>query len=169
MSNIPQHINPIVAYHSHIYFTAETRHIAEQLNEELQDLFKIWDYRWLDASNGLHPTPMFRFAILKEDFSRYVEWILTRRQGLNVLVHAITGNDYIDHSYLTLWLGEQLQLGLEPMRKREEERQAQGVTNHQSDVFLTGLDINQAGKIRYKAGDDSYKARNITPQHPTNS
>ncbi|MDV2467444.1 DOPA 4,5-dioxygenase family protein [Acinetobacter chinensis] len=166
MSEIPENISPIVAYHSHIYFTEETRDIAVSLNEELQDLFKIWDYRWLDYANGLHPTPMFRFAILKEDFARYAEWILTRRQGLNVLVHAITGDDYVDHSYLTLWLGEKLELGLERMRKRSEELKAKGVTDHKSNVFLTGLDISQAGTIRYKAGDDSYKTRGIVPVNP---
>lgn len=153
----PERIGEIVAYHSHIYFTAQTRHIAERLNEELQNNFKIWDYRWLDESNGLHPTAMFRFAILKEDFARYVEWILREREGLNVLVHAITDNSYVDHTYLTLWLGKQLELGVERMREAELRRRS-GADDTLRDAYLaTGRAHHLAGQVRYRPGDDSYR------------
>jgi aromatic ring-cleaving dioxygenase len=161
MSEVPEYIGEIVAYHSHIYFTDETRDIAVQLNEEVQDQFKIWDYRWLDQSNGLHPTAMFRFAFLKEDFARYVEWILRRRQGLNVLVHTVTGDDYLDHTYLTLWLGQQLPLGIDKLKAISQKLQAESATAHPSLIFSQGLDVSQAGKVRYKAGDDSYVIRGI--------
>lgn len=160
---VPAQIDEIVAWHSHIYFDEHTRHIAERLNEELQDRFKIWDYRWLDQTNGLHPTPMFRFAILKEDFERYVYWILEARQGLSVLLHAITENVYIDHSYLTLWFGQQLTLGLDSMREQEGRRLA-GVPTPVNDVLLVGQQRHLAGTVRYRPGDDTYKTRDFPPR-----
>lgn len=156
--DVPAEIDEIVAWHSHIYFSEETRHIAERLNEELQDRFKIWDYRWLDQSNGLHPTPMFRFALLKEDFERYVYWILEARQGLSVLLHAITENVYIDHSYLTLWFGKQLDLGLDGMREKEAQRLA-GEKTEVNSVLLVGQQRHLAGTVRFRPGDDTYKTR----------
>lgn len=160
--DVPAQIDEIVAWHSHIYFSEETRHIAERLNEELQDRFKIWDYRWLDQANGLHPSPMFRFALLKEDFERYVYWILEARQGLSVLLHAITENVYIDHSYLTLWFGKQLDLGLERMREQEARRLA-GEPTEVSGVLLVGQQSHLAGTVRYRPGDDTYKSRDFPP------
>ncbi|WP_181404527.1 DOPA 4,5-dioxygenase family protein [Asticcacaulis tiandongensis] len=159
LPEIPEDIGDIVAWHSHIYFTPETHHIALRLNEELQDNFKIWDYRWLDAANGLHPTPMFRFAILKEDFQRYVEWILKARAGLVVLVHAITGDDYVDHTYLALWIGEKYELGVERMREAALKAKAEGKPAI-SGVFETGRNEALAGQIRFRPGDDIYKIRN---------
>ncbi|MFT4198713.1 MAG: DOPA 4,5-dioxygenase family protein [Pseudoxanthomonas sp.] len=156
LPEIPERIDEIVAYHSHIYFTAQTRHIAERLNEELQDRFKIWDYRWLDAANALHPQPMFRFAILKEDFQRYVEWIVRAREGLTVLVHPITGDDYIDHTYLAIWIGGRLELNVGRMREFAQARRA-GAELPGSHVFETGNDPSLAGKVRYRPGDDSYR------------
>ncbi|RZZ83033.1 DOPA 4,5-dioxygenase family protein [Pseudoxanthomonas winnipegensis] len=158
LPEIPEKIDEIVAYHSHIYFTAETRHIAERLNEELQDQFKIWDYRWLDAANGLHPQPMFRFAILKEDFQRYVEWIVRVREGLTVLVHPITGDDFVDHTYLAIWIGGRLELGVARMREHALARRA-GAQLPISGVLQTGSDRSLAGQVRYRPGDDSYRQR----------
>lgn len=163
--DVPARIDEIVAWHSHIYFTEQTRAIAERLNEELQDRFKIWDYRWLDYANGLHPTPMFRFAILKEDFERYVYWILEARQGLSVLLHAITENVYVDHSYLTLWFGKQLDLGLERMREQEARRLA-GEHDEVNGVLLVGQQRHLAGTVRYRPGDDTYKTRDVPPPRP---
>jgi DOPA 4,5-dioxygenase len=156
MSEIPSPIGEIAAYHCHIYFQPETRHIAVRLNEELQDRFKIWDYRWLDETNGLHPTAMFRFAFPKDDFQAFVEWILREREGLSVLVHAITGDDYVDHSYLTLWLGKQLELGLDRMKAVRDARLAAGEALD-SRVLVTATAIEEAGKVRYQPGDDPYR------------
>lgn len=163
--DVPARIDEIVAWHSHIYFTEQTRPVAERLNEALQDRFKIWDYRWLDYANGLHPTPMFRFALLKEDFERYVYWILEAREGLSVLLHAITENVYIDHSYLTLWFGKQLDLGLERMRAQEARRLA-GEHDEVNSVLLVGQQRHLAGTVRYRPGDDTYKTREFPPSSP---
>ncbi|WP_140984626.1 DOPA 4,5-dioxygenase family protein [Asticcacaulis tiandongensis] len=144
---IPERINAPVSYHSHIYFNAAQRTIAEQLNESLQDNFKIWDYRWLDAPNQLHPSAMFRFALLKEDFQRYVEWILKNRQGLNVLVHPNTGDGYADHTYLAIWLGDKLHLNI----KKRPADAPNPYADRPNPMFQTHL----AGLVRYRPGDDT--------------
>ena len=61
----------IIGWHCHIYFLPEQRDVAICLNEDVQDHFQIWDYRWLDRANPIHPTPMFRFQFAKEDLARF--------------------------------------------------------------------------------------------------
>ena len=45
-----------------------------------------------------------------------VPWLMLNREGLSVLVHPLTGNDYDDHSLYALWLGTALSLDLEALR-----------------------------------------------------
>ena len=43
---------------------------------------------------------------LAELFAELVPWLMQRRDGLNVLVHPITGDDLRDHRDWSLWLGQ---------------------------------------------------------------
>ena len=46
-----------------------------------------------------------------------MEWLLHNRRGLDVLVHAVSGDDLKDHTEYALWLGQSLPLKLEVLRK----------------------------------------------------
>jgi aromatic ring-cleaving dioxygenase len=114
-------ISPILGWHCHVYFPPEDRETAVQLNKAIQEEFKIWDYRWLNESNILHPTPMFRFQFDRCDLGRFFEWMTLHRQGLSILVHAITGDDIFDHSYNIIWMGTPLALDLDALRDMQEK------------------------------------------------
>ncbi|MFM7886275.1 MAG: DOPA 4,5-dioxygenase family protein, partial [Pseudanabaena sp.] len=49
-------------------------------------------------------------------FERIVPWLLLNRQSLAILVHPNTGNAIADHTDHALWLGEKLEVNLEPLR-----------------------------------------------------
>ena len=84
MNETQQRPTKIVGWHCHVYFMPDQRDTAVAMNEDVQDHFRIWDYRWLDAANPIHPTPMFRFQFPTEDLARFIEWITLNRNGLSV-------------------------------------------------------------------------------------
>jgi DOPA 4,5-dioxygenase len=46
------------------------------------------------------------------DFDRVIGWLESERNGLDVLVHGLTGDDYADHTAHAMWLGRQWPLDL---------------------------------------------------------
>jgi len=145
----------IIGWHCHIYFLPEQRPVAIGLNEDVQDRFRIWDYRWLNEANPIHPTPMFRFQFPKEDLAQFIEWITLNRGGLSVLIHAITGDDIFDHSYNAMWLGTPLALDIEGL-KRMQAQIARGDLPA-SLMPASQVDENIA-RVRYRPGDDAHGA-----------
>ncbi len=49
----------------------------------------------------------------------FVPWLMLNRDGLNVLLHPETGDDYADHARHAVWFGQSLKLKLE-IRLREQ-------------------------------------------------
>jgi DOPA 4,5-dioxygenase len=145
----------IIGWHCHIYFAPESRAAAVRLNEDVQDHFRIWDYRWLDHTNGLHPTPMFRFQFAGEDLGRFVPWITLNRAGLSIMIHAITGDDLYDHAQNAMWLGEPLKLDLEALR----EMQARIRRGELPAALMPATQVSEVeagGRVRYRPGDDPH-------------
>lgn len=106
----------IEGYHAHIYYDAETRSVAERLRHEIGERFAVRLGRWHDAPVGPHPGSMYQVAFEVAEFPRLVPWLMLNREGLSVLVHPLTGNDYDDHAHFPLWLGTPLPLKLEVLR-----------------------------------------------------
>jgi len=106
----------IEGYHAHIYYDAETRPIAERLRHEIGERFAARLGRWHDAPVGPHPRSMYQVAFAVAEFPRLVPWLMLNRDGLSVLVHPLTGDDYDDHAHFPLWLGTPLPLKLEVLR-----------------------------------------------------
>jgi DOPA 4,5-dioxygenase len=156
MNEAPIEPRAIIGWHCHVYFEPEQRDRAVRLNEEVQDQFQIWDYRWLNEANPLHPLPMFRFQFPREDLARFIEWITLYRNGLSVLVHAITGDDIFDHAYNAMWLGKPLALDLDGLRRMQEQ-----IARGELPASLApATQVSEGGppgaKVRYRPGDDPH-------------
>ncbi len=93
-------------YHAHVYFEASQLDIARRLHRELARLFPVQMGRIFAVPIGPHPKPMFQVIFHENQFAAVVQWLLHNRQGLDVLVHGLSGDDLKDHSELTLWLGK---------------------------------------------------------------
>ena len=146
----------IIGWHCHVYFMPESRDCAVRLNEELQDQFRIWDYRWLEAPNPLHPRPMFRFQFPPADLARFIEWITLNRNDLSVLIHAITGDDIFDHSYNAMWLGEPLTLNLDGLREMLDQVARGELPQSLVPASQVPAEPSAVSRIRYRPGDDSH-------------
>ena len=107
----------ITGYHAHVYNDPATRGVAERLREAIGAEFTVTLGRWHDTPVGPHPQSMYQVAFPIEEFPRLVPWLMLNRQGLTVLVHPQTGDEYEDHARHPLWLGAILPLKLEVLRR----------------------------------------------------
>jgi DOPA 4,5-dioxygenase len=114
----------IQEYHAHVYYDpATTRSRAERLREDVGRQFPQARLgRWHDELVGPHPQSMYQIAFPKEMLAAFVPWLMLNRDGLTVLLHPETGDDYIDHSAHAAWFGAVLPLRLEVFRNGTAEK-----------------------------------------------
>lgn len=115
----PSDIAAIRGYHAHVYYGGdETRSRAEVLRRGVEMLeIPVALGRWHDAPIGPHPTGSYQIAFEASDFAELVPWLALNRQGLSILIHPETEDVLADHSDHAIWLGPQLALDMEILRR----------------------------------------------------
>ena len=108
-------------YHAHVYFDAATRPIAERLRDTIAGKFTVEAGAFADEPRGPHPVPQFNVIFEAPEFGKLVPWLILNREGLNVLVHPLSGDNYDDHSKYAMWLGAPVPLRLDRLSKRLPE------------------------------------------------
>jgi aromatic ring-cleaving dioxygenase len=110
----------ITEYHAHIYYDPDTtRANAEQLRVRIAAAFPAAKVgRWHDELVGPHPQSMYQVAFPAQVLEKFVPWLMLNRDGLTVLLHPETGDDYTDHSAHAAWFGAVLPLRLEVFKKK---------------------------------------------------
>ncbi len=107
----------ITAYHAHVYYEPETKERAAALRDEVAARFPDFRLgRWHDVPVGPHTRAMYQILFGADRLKDFLPWLMLNRQGLAVLVHPETGNDYKDHAEHALWLGEMLPLKLDVLK-----------------------------------------------------
>lgn len=111
-------LDRIAGYHAHIYYDPEkTREAAALVREGIGRHFDVGIGSWHDEPVGPHPVAMYQVVFPNSEFSRLVPWLMLNRNGLDVLVHPETGNEYDDHTKHAVWLGNALPLRTERLRR----------------------------------------------------
>jgi aromatic ring-cleaving dioxygenase len=100
-------------YHVHIYYNSDTRPIAEKLSEDLAANFPVKTGRFASGPAGPHPVAQTQMIFPKDAFQSIVPWLMFNRQGLDILVHPLTDDQYDDHTDYALWLGTPINLKLD--------------------------------------------------------
>jgi aromatic ring-cleaving dioxygenase len=115
------HPGAIKLYHAHIYYDpATSRGRAERLRERVAAEFPQAKLgRWHDEPVGPHPQSMYQIAFPTQMLESFVPWLMLNRDGLTVLLHPETGNDYSDHTAHAAWFGAVLPLRVEVFGKRK--------------------------------------------------
>ncbi len=105
----------IEAYHAHIYYDpASTRDRAERLREGVAARFPgLRLGRWHDALVGPHLQSMYQIVIPASAIGTFLPWLMLNRDGLTILLHPESGDDYADHTAHAAWFGEVLPLRLD--------------------------------------------------------
>jgi aromatic ring-cleaving dioxygenase len=106
-------------YHAHIYYDpVSSRERAARLRERVAAAFPDATLgRWHDEPVGPHPQSMYQIAFPTGLLATFLPWLMLNRDGLNILLHPGTGDDYADHSSHAVWFGEVLALRLDVLRK----------------------------------------------------
>jgi DOPA 4,5-dioxygenase len=112
-------------YHVHVYFDQATQETAERVRDGLAEHFDVELGRIHFKAMGPHPQWMYQAKFDPDEFSKLVPWLMLNHEGLNVLIHPQTGDDVADHSDNALWLGKQLDLNIEFLRKMAAKKQEQ--------------------------------------------
>ncbi|KAJ3199306.1 hypothetical protein HK099_003229, partial [Clydaea vesicula] len=114
----------IKEYHFHIYFFQNNSHQvkkAKELFEKVQVLvekdhrFKVKPLRVNLSPVGPHPTGSY------EVWCPIERWITLNRGELNVLIHPLTTQAYVDHTTRSAFLGERSPIDVEGMFGYEED------------------------------------------------
>lgn len=112
-------VNIHKGYHAHIYFDAETVQFASALCHEAGDKFGLRVGRVHEKLVGPHTKWSCQIVFSHKAFDEFVPWLDQKRNGLSVLVHGLTGNDYDDHTKYAYWLGDQVALNLAQFTSEE--------------------------------------------------
>jgi aromatic ring-cleaving dioxygenase len=109
----------IKAYHAHVYYDVKTtRRRAARLRRRVGQKFPQAKLgRWHDELVGPHTQSMYQIAFPAGLFATFVPWLVLNRDSLAVLLHPETGDDYRDHTAHACWLGTQLPLRTEVLRR----------------------------------------------------
>jgi len=115
---VPRDPEIIRDYHAHIYYDPKTtRQRAERLRERVAEAFPEAKLgRWHDELVGPHLRSMYQIAFPRALIGALLPWLMLNRDGLTILLHPGTGNDYADHSDHAAWLGDKLPLRLEVLK-----------------------------------------------------
>ena len=115
----PVAVDRIDGWHAHIYYDpATTRETAARLRDWIAAGFEdVVLGRWHDAKVGPHPQAMYQIAFQNALFPTLVPFLALNRQGLAVLVHPNTEDEYADHMEHAMWLGAVLPLDGSVLRK----------------------------------------------------
>ncbi len=110
----------IAHYHAHVYYDpATSRDRAERLRRRVAAEFPQAKLgRWHDEPVGPHPQSMYQIAFAADMLGAFVPWLMLNRDGLTILLHPETGNDYRDHTAHAAWFGAVLPLRLEVFQKK---------------------------------------------------
>ena len=97
----------IRAFHAHLYYTdQDSLVIAQQVAEQTAKLFNIQVGRFHQKPVGPHPVWSCQLSFAAETFGDIIPWLMLNRQSLDVFVHSVTGDDYLDHTQGVSWLGK---------------------------------------------------------------
>jgi aromatic ring-cleaving dioxygenase len=104
-------------YHAHVYFDAASVDQAEALCLQAGQRFGVSVGRVHRKMVGPHPHWSCQLAFGADQFDVFVSWLDEDRNGLDILVHGLTGNDLADHTDHASWLGSSTPLKLDIFRK----------------------------------------------------
>jgi aromatic ring-cleaving dioxygenase len=100
----PQNVH--AQYHAHVYFDQTSTEQARELCQNAATRFGVTMGRVHQKLVGPHPHWSCQLAFDSTQFDALIPWLDTNRNGLNILVHAQTGNNLEDHTTHASWLGE---------------------------------------------------------------
>jgi len=98
MNKLKSPVNIHDYYHAHVYFEQESLAFASDLCQKAGDMFNLKVGRVHQKAIGPHPKWSCQITFSFNHFEQFIPWLEENRQGLSVLVHALTGDNLKDHT-----------------------------------------------------------------------
>lgn len=108
-------------FDAHIYFDETSAEEASLFRQKCLNHFKqseVFVGFMIDQPVGPHPTAMFEINFPRKAFGEVVLWLMHHRGKLSILVHELTGDDYLDHTDYALWIGRPVELDISAFGKK---------------------------------------------------
>ena len=100
-------------YHAHLYFNEEQIDTVHKLLEKVKESYNYEIGRLWGSPVGPHPIGSCQILVPTEAFGEFFSWLMFNRDGLDVFIHANTGDDLKDHTEYVMWLGKSYELKLD--------------------------------------------------------
>ncbi|OUR93555.1 4,5-dioxygenase [Halobacteriovorax marinus] len=97
-------------FHIHLYYDESTINIAKEVGLKAQSEFDISIGRFHEKNVGPHPRWSVQLSIPTDKFGEILAWVSLNRKGLTIFSHPNTGDDLLDHTEHSIWMGELLEL-----------------------------------------------------------
>ncbi len=97
-----------VYFHSHIYYSLESKPAAQKFYKKLQEKFPnvLRMSAMHDLLMGPHPFWMFEADFKSENFMDVIQFLSKHRDGLSILIHPLSGSAILDHTDYAMFLGQ---------------------------------------------------------------
>ncbi|MGF1909841.1 DOPA 4,5-dioxygenase family protein [Vibrio kasasachensis] len=99
-------------YHAHVYFDHNTSDRAAEIRQQINQTLCLFVGRFNQRLVGPHTMWSFEIDFNHQQFDQAIDWLEAQRGGHSVLIHAVTGDDYLDHTAYVYWLGDPIELDL---------------------------------------------------------
>jgi len=106
----------IFAYHSHVYYAADTMAQARALCEAAAQRFDLQMGHMHQRPVGPHPDWSCQLGYRPDLLNQILPWLALCRNGLVVFTHPVTGDDLRDHRDHAIWMGAVRPLRLDIFR-----------------------------------------------------
>lgn len=105
-------INQHEQYHAHVYFDQESSDFASSIRDCIRSDLNMPVGNFHQKLVGPHLMWSFAIEFSSREFDQLIDWLDRARGELSVLVHAVTDDDYKDHTDYAYWLGTEVELNL---------------------------------------------------------
>lgn len=109
-------LDAIQLFHAHIYFDAARLEEARAMRTLAGQLFGIELGRLHERPVGPHVVWSCQLTVPKDRFGEIVPWLALNRGNLDFFIHAVTGDEIVDHTQHVMWLGRSYALNLDALR-----------------------------------------------------
>lgn len=110
----------IEKYHFHLYYELENIGLATEVRNRLSEVFDVEIGRLWDRPVGPHPIGSCQVTVPVNMFEKVSAWFLINRNGIDLFIHPITGDNLADHKDFIMWIGKSYQLNIEFFTKNKE-------------------------------------------------
>ena len=102
--------NSIQDYHAHLYFNETQIDLVHKVLEKVKAKYEFEIGRVWGSSVGPHPIGSCQILFPPESFGEFIPWLMLNREGIDVFIHANTGDGLKDHTENIMWLGKSYDL-----------------------------------------------------------